>query len=88
MRTNKEGAQDQTYLLTLNLKCLQVLRKEKTRASIRLARDSFPSTIHRERFVNKTHFKSLKLSDELTRARYEMKDLQSEQTASLFIPQA
>jgi len=86
--TEEESAQDQIYLLTSNLKFLQLLREEKARASIRLAWDSFPSTTHGEKFVNRTHFKSLKLSDELTRARYEMKDLQSEQTASLFIPQA
>jgi len=73
--TEVEGAQDQTYLLTSNLKFLQLLRKGKARVSIRHARDSFPNPTHLERFVNMTHFKSLKLSDELTRARYEMKTL-------------
>ena len=73
-KTEVEGAQDQTYLLTSKLKFLQLLRKGKARASIRLARDNFPSTTHLEGFVNRIHFKSLKLSDELTRARYEMKD--------------
>ena len=42
--TEVQGSQDQIYYQASNLKFLQLIRKGKARASIRLARDNFSST--------------------------------------------